>query len=102
MNEAPKFEEDLAALEKLVAELETGGLGLDEALKRFEKGVQLAGQLQKSLEDTGRRLEKLGPDGLTGLAGGQDAGAGDEPGAAEVSRARKGAKAKPGPSPTLF
>jgi exodeoxyribonuclease VII small subunit len=97
MDEAPKFEEGLAALEKLVAELEAGELGLDEALKRFEKGVKLAGQMQKSLEDTGRRIEKLGADGLRPLDG-EDA----SEGAPAEAKVRKGKAGKPGSDPTLF
>jgi exodeoxyribonuclease VII small subunit len=97
MDEAPKFEEGLAALEKLVAELEAGELGLDEALKRFEKGVKLAGQMQKSLEDTGRKIEKLGEDGLRPLA--EDAAEGQ---AQAEGRTRKGPRGKPGFAPTLF
>ncbi|HXC63345.1 MAG TPA: exodeoxyribonuclease VII small subunit, partial [bacterium] len=59
MAEAPKFEEGLAALEKLVSELEQGDLGLDEALKRFEKGVKVAAQLQAALEQSQRKVEQL-------------------------------------------
>lgn len=88
MAEAPKFEEGLAALEKLVAELEEGDLGLDEALKRFEKGVKLAAQMQGALEETGRKIEKLGAKGLEsmdkpskapGTPGKGEAGAGGDP-----------------------
>ena len=59
MAEAPKFEDGLADLEKLVAELEGGELGLDEALKRFEKGVKLSAKLQHSLEESQRKVEQL-------------------------------------------
>lgn len=92
MAEAPKFEQGLAALEKLVAELEKGELGLEEALARFEQGVRLAGQLQSGLEDTNRRLEKLGAEGLKPLA---------EEGA-EPAPARKPARRKAGEDPSLF
>lgn len=95
MNEAPKFEEGLEALEKLVAELEGGDLGLDDALKRFEKGVKLAAQMQKSLEDTGRRIEQLGaaPSGTPRSL--EDTGKSPS---SPRARAPKGA----GPAPTLF
>ena len=59
MAETPKFEEGLASLEKLVDELENGDLGLDEAMKRFEKGVKLSAQLQSALETAQRKVEKL-------------------------------------------
>ena len=69
MAEAPKFEEGLAGLEKLVDELENGDLGLDEARKRFEKGVKLSAQLQAALENAQRKVEKLaqGADGSAQL-----------------------------------
>jgi exodeoxyribonuclease VII small subunit len=104
MDEAPKFEEGLASLEKLVAELEAGELGLDEALKRFEKGVKLAAHMQKALEDTGRKIEKLGADGLSPAA--EDAGADDaEAQPPAEGKARKGQRGKAGSAgnpPTLF
>jgi exodeoxyribonuclease VII small subunit len=62
--EAPKFEQGLAGLEKLVAELEAGDLGLDDALGRYEKGVKLAKQLQEALEASQRKVEKLAAGGL--------------------------------------
>jgi exodeoxyribonuclease VII small subunit len=104
MDEAPKFEEGLAALEKLVAELEAGELGLDEALKRFEKGVKLAGQMQKSLEDTGRKIEKLGADGLRPMddeEGAEDAEA-QSPAEGKVRKGQRGKPGSPPTPPTLF
>ena len=59
MADAPKFEESLEHLEKLVEELEGGELDLDEALKRFEKGVKLSATLNSSLEEANRKVEKL-------------------------------------------
>lgn len=64
MAETPKFEQGLAGLEKLVAELEQGDLGLDDALVRFEKGMKLALQLQGQLEASQRKVEKLAAGGL--------------------------------------
>ena len=58
MAEIPKFEESLEQLEKLVEELEGGELDLDEALKRFERGVKLSKQLNSSLEDANRKIEE--------------------------------------------
>jgi exodeoxyribonuclease VII small subunit len=65
MAETPKFEESLEQLEKLVEELEGGELDLDEALKRFEKGVALSKQLNGALDAANRKVEKLliGADG---------------------------------------
>ncbi len=40
------FEKSLAALEDLVKKLEAGDLPLEESLKQFERGVQLARSCQ--------------------------------------------------------
>ena len=92
MAEAPKFEEGLAGLEKLVDELENGELGLDEALKRFEKGVKLSAQLQAALESAQRKVEKLahGADGEAKLEPFDDEEDGD---AAPTAKKAKGKKA---------
>ena len=75
MADTPKFEEGLAGLEKLVNELEAGDLGLDEALKRYEKGVKLAAQMSSALEASQRKVEKLGAGGLESFDDGEDAAA---------------------------
>ena len=96
MADAPKFEDGLADLEKQVAELETGELGLDEALKRFEKGVKIAGQLQGALESSNRKVEKL-------AAGGSLEPFDDEDGEAEPeAKPKKTAKKKADQDTTLF
>ncbi len=59
-NEAPpRFEDIIERLEGLVSELESGGLSLDEALKRYEEGVGLARQGNAMLEGAERRIEEL-------------------------------------------
>lgn len=91
MAEAPKFEEGLAGLEKLVDELENGDLGLDEALKRFEKGVKLSAQLQAALEVAQRKVEKLaqGADGEASLEPFEGAEDGGEAPAPKKAKAKK-------------
>lgn len=55
----PKFEKDLERLEQIVEALETGGLSLDDSLKRFEEGIKLARRCEKALTDAERRIEIL-------------------------------------------
>lgn len=55
----PSFEEGLDRLEGLVQELEAGSLGLEEALARFEEGVQLSQALQQQLAEAQRKVEVL-------------------------------------------
>ncbi|MEK7233312.1 MAG: exodeoxyribonuclease VII small subunit [Elusimicrobiota bacterium] len=66
MTKAPKagtFEKSLESLEELVRELEAGDKGLDESLELFEKGVVLAKDLSKRLEDAKTKVESLSKEG---------------------------------------
>jgi exodeoxyribonuclease VII small subunit len=53
------FEASLAALEKIVRELERGDLPLEESLKLFEQGVKLSRECQQRLNQAERRVEVL-------------------------------------------
>ena len=55
----PKFEKDLEKLEQVVEALETGGLSLDDALKRFEEGIKLARRCEKALSEAEKKMEIL-------------------------------------------
>ncbi|MEM6329431.1 MAG: exodeoxyribonuclease VII small subunit, partial [Planctomycetota bacterium] len=53
------FEESIAELEQLVGELEGGELSLDEALDRYQRGVQRLKQCQQQLEAAEQRITLL-------------------------------------------
>ena len=53
------FEESLDELEKIVAELESGKLGLSDALARYEQGVKHLKACQQLLERAERKIELL-------------------------------------------
>jgi exodeoxyribonuclease VII small subunit len=55
----PSFDQQLDRLENLVQKLESGQLGLEEALAQFEEGVTLSKALQQQLLDAQRRVEVL-------------------------------------------
>lgn len=57
--EAGNFEGALAALEQLVERLESGELGLQEALGCYEQGVHLLANCQSVLDQVHRRIELL-------------------------------------------
>lgn len=58
------FEAALEGLERAVAALEGGDLGLDEALRRYEEGVRLLGRCKALLDEAERRVAVLvGVDG---------------------------------------
>ena len=56
------FEAGMSGLEALTARLETGGMTLDETMKTYEKGVTLAAQLKRQLEDSRKRIEQIDPE----------------------------------------
>lgn len=53
------FEEDLSTLESIVNALEEGKLPLDEALRKFEKGIALVRKCEKTLREAERKVEML-------------------------------------------
>ena len=54
-----KFEEALARLERIVAEMEGGELPLDDMLKRFEEGRKLVQLCSSELDSIRQRIEKV-------------------------------------------
>ncbi len=61
--ETKTFESALEELEEIASELETGELGLDEALGRYEKGVQLSRFCRKKLDEAARKIDILQKQG---------------------------------------
>jgi exodeoxyribonuclease VII small subunit len=57
--ELPTFEAALEGLERAVAALETGELGLDDALKHYEEGVRLLHRCQALLDNAERKVALL-------------------------------------------
>ena len=53
------FEKSLQQLEKIVANMESGELGLQESLEQFEKGIKLAKTCQDTLANAELRVEQL-------------------------------------------
>lgn len=58
-SEEPSFESALAALEGVVATLESGEMPLEQALVAFENGVKLSRQCAAKLDAAERRIEIL-------------------------------------------
>lgn len=53
------FEASLSELETLVDSMESGDLPLDEALKSFERGVELTRQCQRQLKEAEQKVHIL-------------------------------------------
>lgn len=58
-SEEVNFEQSLEKLEKLVEQLESGELGLDESLQQFEGGVKLYKVCKEKLDATEKKLSAL-------------------------------------------
>ncbi len=53
------FEKSLQQLEQIVNKMESGEMGLEESLTRFEEGIKLAKQCQDTLSEAELRVEQL-------------------------------------------
>lgn len=50
------FEQQLNALEALIAQMEAGGMSLEESVKQYESGVKMLDELEKTLGEVAQRL----------------------------------------------
>ena len=53
------FEERLSQVETLIGEMESGALPLEDALKRYEEGMQALSALEKELQSAQQKLTVL-------------------------------------------
>ncbi len=58
-DEKQNFEDSLKKLERLVGEMESGDLSLDEMMKRFEEGRRLVALCSAELENIRQRIDKV-------------------------------------------
>jgi exodeoxyribonuclease VII small subunit len=59
MSKKENFETNLNKLEKLVTELESGELGLDKSLEKFEDGLKLYNKCKESLISAEKKITIL-------------------------------------------
>ncbi len=57
-----KFEEAMAGLSEIVEAIETGEIGLEESIDRFEKGMALVRHCREILEEAELKIQKLQAD----------------------------------------
>jgi len=54
-----KFEQALEELNQLVNKMENGDISLEDALKHFERGIQLTRQCQQALQEAEQKVSIL-------------------------------------------
>lgn len=59
MDNSLNFEKSLKDLEKIVRELESGEVNLDESLKKFEQGIELYKSCRSTLETAEKKIKIL-------------------------------------------
>ena len=57
-----KFEKAIQRLEKIVDDLEKGGLDIDKSLEIFEEGIKMSRVCSKKLNEAEAKIEKLTRD----------------------------------------
>ena len=55
----PTLDESLVELEALVATMESGELSLDDAMRQFERGIELTRRCQKALSEAEQKVDIL-------------------------------------------
>ncbi len=53
------FEENLKKLEEIVEKMDSKDTSLDEGLKLFDRGVSIAGECMKKLEESSGKVSEL-------------------------------------------
>ena len=53
------FEDSVAELEKIVAAIESGQIGLEESLAKYEQGMELVKRCRGILDRAEKRIEQL-------------------------------------------
>ena len=53
------FEEQMEQLEKIVQELEKGDLSLEDSVSKFEQGIKISKECNKTLEEAEKKITIL-------------------------------------------
>ena len=59
---AASFEAAYRELQEVIAQLEDGGLGLEDAVRLFERGSQLVNLCQRIVDEAELRITRLAPE----------------------------------------
>ena len=66
-NKPLKFEQAIEQLEEIVEQIESGEVGLEECLERYERGMELKAQCEKILAAAQKKIATLTADDKGGL-----------------------------------
>ncbi|MBF7074703.1 exodeoxyribonuclease VII small subunit [Glaciecola sp. MH2013] len=58
-DQTTSFESAMKELEDIVTEMERGDIALEDSLKKFERGIQLARQSQQQLKSAEQKVQVL-------------------------------------------
>ncbi len=63
---SPTFEQSITQLEQIVAAIESGQIGLEDSLAKYEQGMELVKRCRAILDHAEKRIEQLseGKEGL--------------------------------------
>lgn len=59
MSKNKNFEENIEDLEKIVSDLESGDLNLDDSVSKFEEGIKISKDCNKILEEAEKKITIL-------------------------------------------
>ena len=54
-----KFEQAMQRLQQIVADMESGRIGIEESIAKYEEAMQLAAHCRRILEDAEQRIRKI-------------------------------------------
>ena len=65
--DAASFEAAYRELQQVIAQLDDGGLGLEDAVRLFERGTELVKQCQRIVDDAEQRVTRLAAESASPL-----------------------------------
>lgn len=58
-NNLSTFEDDLKMMQKILEDIESKDLNLDEMIMKYQKGIELSKKCQKTLEEAEQKIKQI-------------------------------------------
>ena len=58
-NNLSAFEDDLKMMQKILEDIESKDLSLDEMIMKYQKGIELSKKCQKTLEEAEQKIKQI-------------------------------------------